>query len=161
MGRMNLEKYNVAIQDFHDSLHGLDSVIQEATDRCDKARLACGEARLVFEDKQPERGTSRSQFRCQERDGIEEQYLLAVIDYGEALNPIQLRPRVVNEAERHRIERARGACRAAFKVLEDHERKHQCARARSTRERANASSAQPCPRLGDSDRGIPSIPGYS
>ena len=141
MGRMSLEEYNVAIQDFHDSLKGLDSAIQEALDRCDKARLACGEARLVFEDKQAERPTSRSQFRCRERDGIEEQYLLAVIAYGEALNPIQLRPRIVNEAERQRIERARNTCRAAFKVLEDHERTHRCSRATSTRGRANASSA--------------------
>ena len=69
MERMSLEEYNVAIQDFHDSLKGLDSAIQEALDRCDKARLACGEARLVFEDKQAERATSRSQFRCRERTG--------------------------------------------------------------------------------------------
>jgi hypothetical protein len=141
MGRMALEDYNVAIQDFHDSLRGLDAAMQEALGRCDKARLACGKVRLVYEDEQAQRASSRSRFYCPEREAIEEQYLLAVITYGDELNTIQLRPRVMNEAECQRLERARNACRAAFKVLEDHERTHRCLRAMSTRGRANASSA--------------------
>ena len=141
MGRMALEDYNVAIQDFHDSLRGLDAAMQEALGRCDQARLACGKVRLVYEDEQAQRASTRSRFHCPEREAIEEQYLLAVIAYGDALNTIQLRPRVVNEAEGQRIERARNTCRTALKVLEDHERTHQCSRPTSTRGRANASSA--------------------
>ena len=110
MGRMALEDYNVAIQDFHDSLRGLDAAIQEALGRCDQARLACGKVRLVYEDEQAQRASTRSRFHCPEREAIEEQYLLAVIAYGDALNTIQLRPRVVNEAEGQRIERARNTC---------------------------------------------------
>jgi hypothetical protein len=60
--------------------------------------------------------------------------------FGDALNIIRLRPRIANEAERQRIERARSACNPAFRALEDHERKHRCARAR-TQGRANAGSA--------------------
>ena len=138
---MALEDYNVAIQDFHDSLRGLDAAMQEALGRCDKARLACEKVRLVYEDEQAQRASTRSRFHCPEREAIEEQYLLEVIAYGDALNIIQLRPRVVNEAEGQRIERARNACRAALKVLEDHERMHRCSRVTSTRGRANASSA--------------------
>ena len=141
MGRMALEDYNVAIQDFHDSLRGLDAAMQEALGRCDKARLACGKVRLVYEDEQAQRASTRSRFHCPEREAIEEQYLLAVIAYGDTLNSIQLRPRIVSEAEGQRIERARNACRAALKVLENHERTHRCSRATSTRGRASASSA--------------------
>jgi hypothetical protein len=141
MERTCVEEYNVAIQDFHDSLNGLDAAIDEALHRCDKARLACGEARLISEDEMARRASSRSRFHCPERDVVAEQYLQAVTAYGDALNSIQLRPRVVNEAERHRIERARNTCRAAFKALADHERTHGCARAVSARGAANASSA--------------------
>jgi hypothetical protein len=96
---------------------------------------------LVYEDEQAERASPHSQPRCPERAAIEEQYLLAVIAYGDALNTIELRPRVVNEVERERIERARIECSVAFDALADHERKHRCTRARSTRKRAKGSSA--------------------
>jgi hypothetical protein len=137
MRRIRLEEYNVAIQAFHDSLNGLDSALGEALLRCDKARLACGEARLVYEDEQAKRVLPH----CPVRDAIQEQYLLAVLAYGDALGTIELRPRMWNEGEREGIERARAACQAAFKALEDHERKHRCARATSTRGRTKASSS--------------------
>jgi hypothetical protein len=142
---MGLEEYNVAIQDFHDSLRGLDAAIQEALGRCDTARLACGKVRLAYEDEQAQRASTRSRFPCPERETMEEQYLLAVIAYGDTLNSIQLRPRVVNDAERHRIERARNACNAAFKALQDHEGKHECTRAWSARRAANAGCCLAAP----------------
>jgi hypothetical protein len=141
MERTCLEEYNVAIQDFHDSLNGLDAAIGEALDRCDKARLACGEARLISEDEMARRASSRSRFHCPEREVVAEQYLQAVTAYGDALNSIQLRPRVVNEAERQRIERARATCSAAFKALADHERTHACTQATSAHVRVKAGAA--------------------
>lgn len=135
MGRTRLEEYNVAIQAYHDSLNGLDAAIEEALGRCDKAWLACREARMVYEDEIAKHGSSHSRLPCPERDAIEEQYLLAVIAYGDALHTIQLRPRVPNEVERQRIERARNVCNVAFKALADHERKHRCGKS------AKASSA--------------------
>jgi hypothetical protein len=125
-GTMHLEEYNIAIRHFHDSLTGLDSAMEEALLRCDKARLACKEARLIYEAEEAKRASSRSLLRCPEWAVIEEQYLLAVIAYGDALNSVQLRPRVANEAERRRIESARNGCNTAFKALEDHERTHRC-----------------------------------
>jgi len=60
MGRSRREEYNIAIRAFHDSVTGLDSAIEEALLRCDKARLTCGEARLAYEDEVAERASSRS-----------------------------------------------------------------------------------------------------
>jgi hypothetical protein len=138
--RARLEDYNVSIQHFHDSLRGLDAAIEEALGRCEKERLACEEARLAYEDEQAKRASSHVS-RCPARDAIEEQYLLAVIAYGDAVNNVRLRPRAVNETERQRIEQARTACNVAFKALEDHEQMHACTRARSARGSAKASAA--------------------
>lgn len=133
MERTRLERYNIAIQAFDDAVKGLDSAIEEALLRCDKARLTCGEARLVYEDAVAERVSSRSRSRCLEREAIEEQYLLAVIAYGDALNVTQLRPRITNEAEREKIERARDACNSLFIALEDHEQTHRCCKSAKAR----------------------------
>jgi hypothetical protein len=49
---------------------------------------------MVYEDEIAKHGSSHSRLPCPERDAIEEQYRLAVIAYGDALDTIQLRPRV-------------------------------------------------------------------
>jgi hypothetical protein len=132
MGRMRLEEYNVAIQDFHDALRGLDTAIEEALLRCDRARLVCGEARLLYDRETAERASSRSLQICPERQAIEERYLLAVIAYGDALSAIQLRPRIPNDDERQRIEQARSVCNSAFIALQDHVRTHRCRKGAKT-----------------------------
>jgi|HubBroStandDraft_6_1064221.scaffolds.fasta_scaffold219762_2 hypothetical protein len=81
---------------------------------------------------------ARSLSRCPERESIEEQYLIAVIACGDALNSIG---RGLRMKPNGKIERERSACSAAFKALEDHERKHRCTQAKSTRESAKAGSA--------------------
>ena len=132
MGRMRLEEYNLAIQHFHDALRGLDTAIEEALLRCDRARLVCGEARLLYDRETAERASSPSLQICPERQAIEERYLLTVIAYGDALSAIQLRPRIPNDDERQRIEQARSVCNSAFIALQDHERTHRCRKGAQT-----------------------------
>jgi len=55
MARMRLEEYNLAIQHFHDALRGLDTAIEEALLRCDRAcSIPC---ESVNETRQERAGT--------------------------------------------------------------------------------------------------------
>jgi hypothetical protein len=130
--KTRLEEYHIAIQDFEDSLRGLNAATEEAGVRCEKARLACREARAAYEHEKPQSTPSPLVATCPERDAIEEQYGGAVIAYSDAVNSIRLPPRIVYGQHREKIERARNACNSVFKELEDHEREHKCTRARST-----------------------------
>jgi hypothetical protein len=124
--RMRLEEYLAATQAFNDSLKGFNSATEEARLRCEKARLAWVEARTAYEREKVERARSYSLALCPELYAIEEEYVAAVIAYGDAANGIQLPSRIVDEQESEKIERARIACNAVFKALENHVRLHRC-----------------------------------
>ena len=130
--RTRLEAYHLAIQDFDDSLRGLNAATEEARVRCEKARRACGEARTAYEHEKPQPTPSPLVATCPERDAILEQYGKAIIAYSDAVNNVRLPPRIVYGQQREKIERTRGTCSSVIKELADHEREHKCMRARST-----------------------------
>jgi len=132
-------EYNLAIRNFHDSLNGLDSALEEARLRCEQTRRICQEARTAYERTKTQPLPPRSFPPCPERDVLEEQCGRAVIAYGDAVESIQLPPRVADRREG--IERVRRACNSVFEALEDHEREHKCTQAKSTRGSAKGKSA--------------------
>ena len=117
--RTRLEEYHMAIQDFDDSLRGLNAATEEARVRCERALLACREARAAYEHEKPQPAPPHSFGTCPERDAIEEQYGTAVIVYGDAVNEIRLPPHIVYGQQREKIERTRNMCNSVFKELED------------------------------------------
>jgi hypothetical protein len=137
--RLRLEDYNVAIQNFYDSLTGLDSVVEEARLRCEEAHLACKEAQAAYEVEKVKGVPSHFSLPCPERAAIEEQYRAAVIAFGDAVDGIRLPPRITHAQELAKIEQARTVSNSLFKTLEDHDRTHRC-RKRAT-ERATGGSA--------------------
>jgi len=132
-------EYNLAIRHFHDALNGLDSALEEARLRCEQARRICQEARTVYERTKTQPLPARSLAPCAERDRLEEQCGRAVIAYGDAVENIQISRRVTDGREE--LERARSTCNSVFEALEDHEREHNCTRAKSTRGSAKGKSA--------------------
>ena len=102
--RTRLGEYFKATQAFNDSLKGYNSATEEARLRCEKAHLACGKARTAYERGKAQPSPSHSLALCPDREAIEEQYVAAVIAYGDALNIIQLPQHMVNGHEREKIE---------------------------------------------------------
>jgi hypothetical protein len=137
--RTCLQEYHLAIQSFSDSLKGLNAVSEEVRVRCEKARRVWQEARTAYEREKSQATPSHSMGTCQERDALGEKYCTAVIAYNDALQDIQLPPRIMDGEKREKIERARNVCNSVFMRLEDHERKHKCRQA--VRRSANAGSA--------------------
>jgi hypothetical protein len=140
MERLRLEDYNIAIQNFYDSIRGLNAATEEARTRCEKAVVAYRAARRSYDGEKAEHMfPSPSLPHCPEREAIEEQYRSAVLAYANAVNSIRLPPRIVYGRGREAIEQARNVSNSVFNALVDHERKHRCARAR-TQGRANTGS---------------------
>jgi hypothetical protein len=133
--RVRLEVYNLAIRNFYDSLTGLNSVTEEARLRCEKAYLACKEARRTYEGEKVERVPSHSLLPWPEREVIEEQCRTAVIAFGDAVDGIRLPPRIVYGKEREKIERSTQRFQFSLQDVRISQRTHRC------RKRAKAGSA--------------------
>lgn len=135
-----LEEYNARIEGVYDSLKGFGSETEEARARCEKARQACEEARQACEHELAQRASNQRSGDCSEREKLEEQYREALLAYHNALDAVHLPSAIPGSAELEKIDGARSTSRTAIALLEDHKRRHGCARGRSSRGTATTSA---------------------
>lgn len=134
-----LEEYCFSVQGLHDSLKGLNSVVEEAWNRCEKARRECEELRIASEREKTHRNLAGITF-CPERHRLQERLAAATESYHDALSISPSSNPLGDRQECEPIEQARNVCNDAFKLLEDHERTHGC-RQHVSKGSANAKSA--------------------